>query len=96
MVSTKQGKVGRNGDEQVKGFVPIRTQGLFDRGGRCDMHVVHAEVGDWIGQAEHVPFDETMCGNDCTRMFVSISQALSADLDGSKLAGVSERTYQSI
>lgn len=96
VVSTKQRKVGRNGDEQIKGFVPIRTQGLFDRRGHCGVHVIHAEVGDWIGQAEHVSFDETMCGNDCTGMFVSISQSLSADLEGSELAAVSKSTYRSI
>jgi hypothetical protein len=81
-VSAKQRMRGRNGDEQIKGFVPIRTQGLFDRRRRCDVHVVHTEVGDWIGQAEDVAFDESVGGNDCTVTSVSISQPLSVVLDG--------------
>jgi len=52
------------GHEQIKGFVPIWTERLFDRCRRCDVHVVHTEVGDWIGQTEHVPFDESVRGDD--------------------------------
>lgn len=67
--------LGRDGDEQIKGLVPTWIQRLFHRGRRCDVHVVHAQVGDGIGQAEHVPFDETMRGNDCPRLFVSDSRS---------------------
>lgn len=65
VVSTKQPTRGvMGGHEQIKGFVPIWTERLFDRCRRCDVHVVHTEVGDWIGQTEHVPFDESVRGDD--------------------------------
>lgn len=93
---SKQGMRGRNGDEQIKGFVPIRTQGLSNRGRRCDVRVVHIEVGDWIGEAEDVPLDESVRGNDCIVVSVSISQPLSVVVDGSERPAVSQSTYQSI
>lgn len=96
VVSTKQGMRGHSGDEQIKGFVPIRTQRLSDRGRGCDGQVVHTEVGDWIGEAEDVPLDESVRGNDCIAISVSIPQPLSVVVDGSERPAVSQSTYQSI
>jgi len=96
VVSAKRGMRGRNGDEQIKGFVPIRTQRLFDRRGHCGVHAVHTEVGDWIGQAEDIPFDESVRGNDCKVISVSILEPLSVVLDGRRRLVVSQSTYQSI
>jgi hypothetical protein len=73
VLSTKQRTGERNRDEQIKGFVPIWTEGLFDSCRRCDVHVVHTEVCDWIGQTEDVSFDESVRGNDCTVLMVSKS-----------------------
>jgi len=81
-VNVKQGMRGRNGDKQIKGFVPIRGQRLFDRRRHCGVHAVHTEVGDWIGQAEDIPFDEFVRGNDCKVISVSILAPLSVVLDG--------------
>ena len=81
-VNVKQGMQGRNGDKQIKGFVPIRSQRLFDRRRHCGVHAVHTEVGDWIGQAEDIPFDEFVRGNDCKVISVSILAPLSVVLDG--------------
>lgn len=41
------------------------------------MGVVHTDDGNWIGEAEHVPLDQSVRGNDCTVIIIS-SQKYSA------------------
>lgn len=65
---------GAKENAQVKGFVPVWTKGLFDGCGLFDLYIVYTDKGDWIGEAEHVPLDEPVRGNDYTVIIVSRSQ----------------------
>ena len=78
---------GAKEDAQVKGFVPVRTKGLFDGCRRFDLHIVYTDVGDWIGEAEHVPLDEPVRGNDYTIIIISKSQVFCVVVDGSQTTG---------
>lgn len=90
------GSVGANENVQIKGFVPVWTEGLFDDCRRCNLHRIHKDEGNWIGKAEHVALDESVRGDDCTIMIGSKLEAVCAVVDGSRRPAASQETHQSI
>ena len=56
---------GRCADHShIEILIPIRVQRLFDHARRMRLFPIDGDDGEWIGQAEYVPLDEGVGGDD--------------------------------